>query len=61
MDQDNCKCGKPAVGWKCSDKDCGMKAESHDPEHKHGEANTCEKCCSGCDEAESNCACPAAM
>ena len=53
----NCKCGKSASGWKCSNMDCGAKSEKHDPEHKHEGSNTCEPCCSGCEEAESNCNC----
>lgn len=56
-EQKNCHCGKPTSGYKCSNRDCGAKSDKHDSDHKHDDINTCEICCGGCNEAQSNCGC----
>ena len=56
-----CHCGKATNGFKCTNNDCGAKSETRDPEHKHEGVSTCEPCCTGCDEAKSNCGCEEMM
>ncbi len=54
-EQKNCHCGKATRGFVCSRDDCGAKSDTHDPDHKHDDVNTCEACCTGCDKAQSRC------
>lgn len=48
------KCGGPTEGYKCDM--CGVEATEHDSGHECG-GDHCMPKCTGCNEAETNCAC----
>lgn len=54
---DKCKkCEGPVEGYKCDM--CGAEAAEHDANHACG-SDHCMHKCSGCNEAEAKCGCPA--